>query len=168
MDKKKRQAKVKGATAPGTGKGRKPKPEPTGEGKSEQMQAIAESNGEAVTKLAMSGALPKLPAIKRANRTSKPKPTKPCMCGCETPTKGDWAPGHDSRAKGWAIRVERGIVKLSEVPANEQAGAKFMLKARKEEGGKHGTAGKIRLHKGKTTETSESVAEQVSDPAVGE
>ena len=52
--------------------------------------------------------LPKAPA--------KPKPTKPCACGCGESTKGTWAPGHDSNYRGWLLRVERGVLKLSEVP----------------------------------------------------
>ncbi len=84
------------------------------------------------------GALPPLPALPRSARERKPKPTKPCQCGCKTPTTGDWAPGHDARANGWALRIEREVIKLSDVPENEREGAKFMLKLRKEQGVKSG------------------------------
>ena len=53
-----------------------------------------------------------------------------CCCGCGMPTKRDWHPGHDGRATGWAIRIERGIIKMDDVPENERAGARIMLQRR--------------------------------------
>lgn len=44
-------------------------------------------------------------------------------------TKSTWFPGHDGRATGWATRVEKGMP-LEAVPANERAGAEFMLRRR--------------------------------------
>lgn len=79
------------------------------------------------------GALPALPKLPSSARPRKEKAKQPCACGCETPTTGTWAPGHDARARGWALRIDRGIMKLAGVPANEQAGAKYMLKVLKEE-----------------------------------
>ncbi len=63
-------------------------------------------------------------------KAKRVRPTKPCVCGCGTPTKGTWAPGHDGRATGWALRVERGILTLEQVPDNERAGAELMLARR--------------------------------------
>jgi hypothetical protein len=80
------------------------------------------------------GALPGLPRIPSSAKPKKAAQQQPCTCGCGTPTAKMWAPGHDARANGWALRIERGLIKMSDVPANEQAGAKHMLKARKEAG----------------------------------
>lgn len=66
-----------------------------------------------------------LPAMPRASR--KPRPTQPCACGCGAPTKGTWHPGHDGRATGWALRVERGVMTIDEVPANERKGCSIMM-----------------------------------------
>lgn len=103
-----------------------------------KKQAEAKKDGEAKIKAKgtkgkpVAGGLPKLPALPSALRARKPKPMQPCACGCNTPTRSTWAPGHDARARGWAIRIERNICKMIEVPENEQAGAKLMLKVRKE------------------------------------
>lgn len=51
---------------------------------------------------------PKLPPLPRA--AGKPKPFKDCGCGCGMKTRSEFAPGHDSRLRGWALRVARGIV----------------------------------------------------------
>lgn len=69
--------------------------------------------------------LPSLPSSGRRNR-----PVRPCLCGCGRGTKGTWFPGDDGRATGWAVRIERGLLKIEDVPANERAGAEFMLRRR--------------------------------------
>lgn len=69
--------------------------------------------------------LPALPSMR--NGSGAPHP---CICGCKQPTKRTWYPGHDGRATGWATRIERGIIKIDDVPANEQAGARYMLQRR--------------------------------------
>lgn len=69
-----------------------------------------------------------LPSLPRSNR--KNRPIVPCACGCGMGTKSTWFPGHDGRATGWAVRVERGQMTLEEVPANERRGAEFMLRRR--------------------------------------
>lgn len=76
-------------------------------------------------------ALSALPALPRAGRRARA--VVPCLCGCGLGTKSTWHPGHDGRATGWAVRVERGIMKMEDVPANERAGAAFMLKRRAEQ-----------------------------------
>jgi hypothetical protein len=76
--------------------------------------------------------LPSLPSVRRV------RPSRPCACGCGAPTKSTWFPGHDGRATGWAIRVERGVMKLADVPANERRGAEFMLARRAAEVAKVG------------------------------
>lgn len=75
-------------------------------------------------------AMAALPALPRAGRRAKA--IVPCACGCGMGTKGTWHPGHDGRATGWAVRVERGMLKLEDVPANERAGAAIMLRRRAE------------------------------------
>lgn len=66
--------------------------------------------------------------LPRMSRSSS-RATRPCACGCERPTQRTWFPGHDGRATGWAIRVERGMA-LDDVPANERKGAVRMLRSR--------------------------------------
>lgn len=73
------------------------------------------------------GAMPELPKLPAAKRARKPRPLRDCTCGCGGQTAGSWVPGHDARAKGWALRIERGICKMSDVPANERKGAQFMI-----------------------------------------
>lgn len=70
-----------------------------------------------------------LPALPRAGRA--PKPQHPCACGCGRLTRGTWYPGDDGRSVGWAIRVERGMLTVDEIPeAHGRAGAVIMLKRR--------------------------------------
>lgn len=69
-----------------------------------------------------------LPALPRTGRRAKA--IVPCACGCGLGTKSTWHPGHDGRATGWAVRVEREIMGIDEVPANERKGAKIMLARR--------------------------------------
>lgn len=76
-------------------------------------------------------AMPALPKVKKAR---KPKAKHECACGCKNLTGGKWAPGHDARANAYAIRIERDLMKLADVPANERAGAKLMLEERKAKG----------------------------------
>ncbi len=53
-----------------------------------------------------------------------------CICGCGMPTRRDWHAGHDGRASGWATRIERGLLTIDDVPANERNGARIMLQRR--------------------------------------
>lgn len=71
-------------------------------------------------------ALPKLPKAAR-----KPKPLVPCACGCGSTTTRTFAPGHDSRLKGWVLRVERNIVKLADIPDGERQAVAAHMKAAK-------------------------------------
>ena len=107
-----------------------------------------EAKGVKEVKPNFEGAMPPLPKMPSAKRVRKPRPTHPCVCGCGTLTAGIWAPGHDARAHGWALRVERNICKLSEVPENEREGARFVLNQRKDgKGGesKSGVATNLKL-----------------------
>lgn len=69
-------------------------------------------------------ALPRLP------RAKKVAAVRPCACGCGRSTARTWFPGDDGRSVGWAIRVERGVVALSDIPVAGRAGALRMLTAR--------------------------------------
>ena len=66
--------------------------------------------------------MPALPKLGKSGKASHA-----CVCGCGRMTKSTWFPGDDGRATGWATRIERGIMTLDEVPANERKGAEFML-----------------------------------------
>ena len=41
---------------------------------------------------------------------------KPCRCGCGEQIKSHFVQGHDARFKGWLLRVERGLMKVEELP----------------------------------------------------
>lgn len=57
-------------------------------------------------------ALPPLPRAKRAKKTVP----KDCECGCGGETRGGrFIPGHDSKLKAWTLRVERGLMKVSDI-----------------------------------------------------
>ena len=71
--------------------------------------------------------MPSLPSMSKAGAIHG------CACGCGLPTRRTWYPGHDGRATGWAIRIEKGIIKMDDVPENERAGARIMLLKRAEE-----------------------------------
>jgi hypothetical protein len=75
--------------------------------------------------------LPSLPSLPRSSRRNRP--VVPCACGCGAGTRGTWFPGHDGRATGWAVRVERGMMTIDDVPANERAGARIMIARREKE-----------------------------------
>lgn len=63
---------------------------------------------------ASTGTLTTLPALPKSAR--KPKTMKDCACGCGGQTGSRFLPGHDSRLRGWAIRLERGIVTKEAFP----------------------------------------------------
>lgn len=67
----------------------------------------------------------RLPAMPSAGRGAGA--VHGCACGCGGPTKRTWYPGHDGRANGWATRIEKGLIALADVPANERKGAEIML-----------------------------------------
>jgi len=110
------------------------------------------------------GALPKMPKLPGGKKFRKPKEQHPCACGCATPTTGKWAPGHDARANGWAIRIERELLTLKDVPENERAGAKLMLAERKEKGIKPGAP--MRVVKGGVAKREEEAAAAASAEVV--
>ena len=68
-----------------------------------------------------------LPALPKMARMPRPKTNK-CVCGCGQPTGNRFVPGHDSRLRGWVLRLERGLVKPEEIPAGEREAAMRELK----------------------------------------
>lgn len=74
---------------------------------------------------------PKLPALPKLPKAArKPKPLHACSCGCGGTTFGRFCPGHDSRLHGWALRVEKGVVKLEAIPDGERQAVDAFLKAK--------------------------------------
>jgi hypothetical protein len=71
-----------------------------------------------------------LPVLPKLPKTKKDRPEHPCACGCGEMTKARFAPGHDSYIRAWAIRVERKVVKLSEVPEAHREAVKNAIKER--------------------------------------
>lgn len=59
--------------------------------------------------------LPSLPALPSS---SKPRRLRACSCGCGTPTASTFAPGHDSKLKGWVIRFEMNAAAIREALAD--------------------------------------------------
>jgi hypothetical protein len=70
------------------------------------------------------------PALPRMPKARKAKAMHVCACGCGRMTKGTWFPGDDGRATGWAVRIEKGLMTLEQVPENNQPGATLMLARR--------------------------------------
>lgn len=65
--------------------------------------------------------LPSLPSI------SKMKATRPCACGCGFTTTRRFAPGHDARAKGWIIRIVRGVCGFDAMSEGEADGIQALM-----------------------------------------
>jgi len=60
---------------------------------------------------------PALPSTRSARVAKVAKVAKPCKCGgCGHTTKSEWASGHDGYCTGWAVRVEKGLITLANVP----------------------------------------------------
>lgn len=121
MNKKTREKIEKKAAE--TVKARHTKPEAKAEAKVPTETAVAKA---AEIKEA-NAALPKLPKLPRSRGERKAKPLVDCACGCGCQTRATWFPGHDARAKGWALRISRDICTMADVPVNERKGAQFML-----------------------------------------
>lgn len=68
--------------------------------------------------------------LPKASRGPKAK-TNDCSCGCGMKTAAKFVPGHDSRLRGWALRLERGIVTEKAFPgtSGELKAAKAFLAA---------------------------------------
>lgn len=73
-----------------------------------------------------------LPALPKLPKARKARSLQPCACGCGEETTAVWAPGHDSYVRGWAIRVERKVVAMKDVPSDQQAAVRKMMKERAE------------------------------------
>lgn len=96
-----------------------------------EMKAKADKPVKA-EKIKTTANLPSLPKLPSSERVRKDRPIKACACGgCGATTKGTWAPGHDAYCHGWALRVERDVVKLKDVPAAHMVGVKIFLAKRK-------------------------------------
>lgn len=116
LNEKRRTAKPKG----------KPEPEPKND-KPSKAAARMTKDGRM--------RLPPLP------RKPKPRPTQDCECGCGNPTKSRFVPGHDSRLRGWILRVERGFVKIGDVPDGERQVVARHVKARRADEAGSGKSG---------------------------
>jgi hypothetical protein len=79
--------------------------------KAQKGEVISEAAGKKLTAAALK-ATRKTPL----ERKTKKKANGKCMCGCGGSTGGYFVPGHDARFKGWLKRLERGIMKRSELP----------------------------------------------------
>lgn len=68
--------------------------------------------------------LPALPKMRKARAK-----VNDCACGCGQKTGARFVPGHDSRLRGWMLRLERGLVKAADIPEGERQAAVAALKA---------------------------------------
>lgn len=66
----------------------------------------------AVPTAAVTVALPALPKLPKSAR--KARALKQCVCGCGSTTHARYAPGHDSRIHALVLRVERGVMQLTD------------------------------------------------------
>lgn len=64
----------------------------------------------------------------RAAIAASKKQVKPCKCGCGEETTAHFVMGHDARFKGQLLRVERGQLKVSELPKAVQTAYKWVKK----------------------------------------
>lgn len=84
------------------------------------------AGGKTGAKAKPKSALPTLPPLPRGARKSKPP--QECGCGCGNKTRGGkYVPGHDARLAAWALRVERQILKIDEVPEMHREAVRRML-----------------------------------------
>lgn len=56
--------------------------------------------------------LPRLPRVRVADR--------PCGCGCGSLCARVFLPGHDSRLRGWVLRLDRGLIDAGAIPSGER------------------------------------------------
>lgn len=70
---------------------------------------------------------PKLPPLPRGQ--AKSKPLVACGCGCGQQTRSKFAPGHDSRLRGWALRIARGLITLPQVAELSSEGERVAVEA---------------------------------------
>lgn len=94
----------------------------------DKAKQAAEKRGKSAPRTRDEKGRLKLPPLPKS--PGKPKPEKPCACGCGDMTKSVWAPGHDSYVRGWAIRVERKYQKMEDVPEAQREAVKRMIKER--------------------------------------
>lgn len=99
--------------------------------KAKRQQEASKPKPKAARKIAAS-AMPKLP---RLPRKAKEKELHPCECGCPGGmTRSHFVPGHDGRPKGWMLRIDRGIIKLADVPDGERQVVERKLRERDGDG----------------------------------
>ena len=113
--------------------------------------------------------LPPLPKMPSASRPRKQKPLVACACGCGGETRSIWVPGHDAYVKGWALRVERELCKMSDVPEAQRTAVKAIIKAHKDAG----TTSPMKVVGGKDKKAANlapepEVTEPVADDAVNQ
>lgn len=65
-------------------------------------------------------------------RQAKPKPERPCRCGCGDMTKGTWAAGHDAKIDGIAHRIRSGRTSPEDGKREMAAYAKAAIAGRRE------------------------------------
>jgi len=121
-----------------------------------------EKKAAAATGKTKSG-LGKLPTLAK-KRVFKPKPERPCACGCDQMTKSRFTPGHDSRLKALVLRVERKVMTLAEI---EKFGGKKQRQAVEAEmrGTKPGSAKAAKGKKAKAVKAVPVKEEAVSEAA---
>lgn len=69
---------------------------------------------------------------KKVGKAANPKPksssVQPCKCGCGEQVAANFAQGHDARFKSWMVKVERGEMKVEDLPKVVQKSYEFKKK----------------------------------------
>lgn len=92
-------------------------------------EALKAANATRLANLATKKAADKAAKPKAAPKEKKLAATHNCICGCGTETGGKFAPGHDARAKGLLLKVERGDLKVADLHPELARWVKFAGKA---------------------------------------
>lgn len=70
---------------------------------------------------------PKLPPLPR--KAGAAKPMVDCACGCGLKTHSKFAPGHDSRLRGWALRLARELTTYADIESYAGKGERDAVEA---------------------------------------
>lgn len=78
------------------------------------VSAVKVANKERVASL--QDAKAKASAARAAAPPKTDKPLRPCACGCGEQVTAYFAQGHDARFKGWMVKIEKGLMKVEDLP----------------------------------------------------
>lgn len=65
----------------------------------------------------INGGQEKAEPTRRARTQAQPATSRTCLCGCGSPVKSRFSPGHDARLASWLRRLEAGLMEQEEFEA---------------------------------------------------